>query len=551
MNPLKKPSSFEEQLKKQLDGSEWKPSDALWDRIEQNIQANSFEPKLQEKLVDYAVSPSEEVWGKVAAQLPDSPKRKGLLWYGSFALMVLFSFGVGYWINQITSNSQNQLANSQNQLANSSPVNVNPNQQATSAQTDAAITLPASQANKAINKSKSTASQQELPPMQEQASSASKMGANNTAKSLAEPTPEAQYTERSVAQSNSQQVLGRTNKKTNKTSAKQASRNANKRAEGLAINAENQPENGSNLPPVKEVEPIKEIAGKSDLSMSIPIMGEQEIKAPLPQPKEILSSKNMSSAPADSFSGEQLFRGNVYTEPEEILTQFSITAMGGMHLTNMYLSMPNSNKYALDKSYALRKGMESSALDFSGAFMVDYHFGKSWMISTGIGITSFTQSVKFNVAPANQTNPDRVQPVNLYMHASDSIIAGAGNTLENKYSFTEVPIQLSYLFKSDGAFQFGLSAGLSYGRLNLVSAYITDPSCIGILLVNDKDAFPKFRDVFFANFSPSVAMRINPSVALGLMPQFKMSLNSMVDNPDWVQQRPSLIGLNVFLRKRF
>ena len=169
MNPLKKPSSFEEQLKKQLDGSEWKPSDALWDRIEQNIQANSFEPKLQEKLVDYAVSPSEEVWGKVAAQLPDSPKRKGLLWYGGFAVMVLFSFGVGYWINQITSNSQRQLANSQNQLANSSPVNVNPNQQATSAQTDAAIPLQASQANKAINKSKSTASQQEVPAMQEQA----------------------------------------------------------------------------------------------------------------------------------------------------------------------------------------------------------------------------------------------------------------------------------------------------------------------------------------------------------------------------------------------
>jgi hypothetical protein len=48
-----------------------------------------------------------------------------------------------------------------------------------------------------------------------------------------------------------------------------------------------------------------------------------------------------------------------------------------------------------------------------------------------------------------------------------------------------------------------------------------------------------------------VAMRINSSVSLGLMPQFKMSLNSMVDNPDWVQQRPSLIGLHVFLRKRF
>ena len=137
------------------------------------------------------------------------------------------------------------------------------------------------------------------------------------------------------------------------------------------------------------------------------------------------------------------------------------------------------------------------------------------------------------------------------MHASDSIMAGSGNTLESKYSFTEIPIQLTYLFKSDGAFQFGLAGGLSYGRLNLVNAYITDPNCIGLLLVSDKNAFPKFKDVFFANFSPSVSMRVNGSTSIGLIPQFKIALHSMVNNPDWIQQRPALIGLNVFLRKRF
>jgi hypothetical protein len=195
--------------------------------------------------------------------------------------------------------------------------------------------------------------------------------------------------------------------------------------------------------------------------------------------------------------------------------------------------------------------MESPALDFAGGLLLNYHLGKSWIISSGIGISSFKQNVKFNVLPAVQTNPNLVQPRNLYVNANDSIVAGSSNTLENKYSFTEIPVLVTYQFFRESNVHLELTAGVSYGRLNLVNAYMPDPGCIGILVATDKSSFPEFKNVFFASFAPSVAFDINSSVALGLMPNVKVSMTSMVNNPNWIQQRPYSMGLGFFLRKKF
>ncbi|MBP7511707.1 MAG: hypothetical protein KA981_07240, partial [Bacteroidia bacterium] len=86
---MKKQSSFEEKLKKQLDGTEMKPSDALWNRIEQNMYADSFEPALQEKLENYTVDPRKEVWDQVESQLPESRRKRGFIWFASVATLLL------------------------------------------------------------------------------------------------------------------------------------------------------------------------------------------------------------------------------------------------------------------------------------------------------------------------------------------------------------------------------------------------------------------------------------------------------------------------------
>lgn len=503
MNPLKKPNSFEEKLKKQLDGSEWKPSDALWDRIEQNMPANSFEPLLQEKLENFMVHPSEEVWGKVEAQLPSARKKRGLLWFGSLALLAILSFGSGYLLHQ-----PSLIIKEEKVLA-----------------------------------SHSEGANQRLP----------KMGKQGIKFKRSEPKRETHLpAAKGLQPKNSlRSEIATVKVGWSKPAMRRASGNGLKQSTHVATPDTAASEVGRFAAGAVISNQVTEILGKTEIAQAIPTGSGQEIKAAMPEPKEIMASKNMVSSQTDSFAGEQIFRGNTYMEPEETFTQFSITAMGGMHQSYMHLSKPTASSYDLDKSYALRKETDKAAFDFSGAFLVNFHAGRSWLISAGIGITSFSQRVNFNVATAMQTNPTRVQPVNQYLHASDSIMAGKGNTLESKYSFTEIPIQLSYLFKTDGDFQFGLTGGFSYGRLNLVNAYLTDPSCVGLLLADGKDAFPKFKDVFFASFSPNVSMRLNSSASIGLMPQFKIGLHSMVDNQNWIQQRPALIGLNVFLRKRF
>ena len=510
MNPLKKPNNFEEQLKKQLDASEWKPSDALWGKIEQHIQANSFEPQLQEKLSDYVVQPSDEVWGKVASQLPESRKKYRLLWFGGMLLLILFSFGLGYFNKQV-SLEEKIIPQLNSEYTSELTLSTTKGRKSKSK-------MPGKKLND-IEKNKML-SQELVQPVLLNKKKINSSHQGNSANSNA-----------FIPIENKANKIVETKKA---LVVMPASSIIERKPSLLDSNNQQEP---LNLRP--EVNVVAAIAPN------------KEVKLPLPEPKEIISSNSILPPISDSTAGEKVFRGETYMEPEESFTQFSITVVGGVHLSEMFLTKPASNRYQLDQSYALRNEIEQPALDFSGAFLFDYHFGKSWMLSAGVGITSFSQRINFNVITANQSNPNRVQPVNLYTHATDSIIVGEGNSLESKYSFTEIPIQLSYLFKSDRKVQFALTAGLSYGRLNLVNAYLTDPNCIGLLLADDKDAFPKFKDVFFASFSPSLSVRMNSSASIGLMPQFKMALHSMIDNPDWIQQRPALVGLNVYLRKRF
>jgi hypothetical protein len=270
------------------------------------------------------------------------------------------------------------------------------------------------------------------------------------------------------------------------------------------------------------------------------------------EPKVILESINVSANPKDTFAEDKIFRGSAYMAPEETFTNFSLTAFAGIHQSMMKLSMPSQTSYSnLETSMDLRNEMESPSLDFSGGLLINYQLGKSWMLSSGIAITSFTQKVDFSVMPSVQSNPSLVQPANNYINPKDSIVVGSANSYENKYSFTEIPLYVSYHFPSESRVSFELMGGLSFGKLNLVNAYMPDPGCIGVLVVNDKASFPEFTNVFFASLAPSVAFKMNSSVDLGIMPSIKASLNSMVKNEEWIQQKPWLVGLGVYLRRRF
>lgn len=549
MSPLKKPNSFEEKLKDQLDGMEWKPSESLWNRIEQNMSADSFEPSIQGKLENYEVKPTQKVWENVEAQLPESRRKKGLLWFGSIAILLLATFGAGYWLNHIsepksialvqTDENENKMLPAINK-ATSETVNTN--------------------SKKALKAGKSEESESST----NSTKTTNTNNKQNKISNLALPIAEADLVQAETPKASKAKAISKVeitkNSKANIKKIAAVGVNFSGSSEGVTppTNVENNSNAVVNLygnintsspaqPEVKQNEKL-DVASNSGSKDAI---AKTDTISKVNEPKVIPETANFQSNVKDTFEENKVFRGSSYIAPEESFTKFSLSVYAGLHVSFMNLSMPSSSNYDLQKSYGLRKEMERPGLDFAGGLLLNYHFGKGWFVSTGIGIVGFQQTVNFNVLPANQTNPSYIQAKNLYVNLNDSIIAGNANTLENKYSFTEIPIWVGYQFSSEADVHIELLGGVSFGRLNLVNAYMTDPGCVGILVVNDKESFPKFKNVFFASLAPSVVFKLNSSVELGIMPNAKISLSNMVKNDQWIQQNPALIGLNFTLRKHF
>lgn len=542
MSPLKKPNNFEEKLKDQLDGMEWKPSESLWNRIEQNMSADSFEPTIQSKLENYQVKPTEKVWESVEAQLPESRRRKGIFWFGSIALLLLTTFGAGYWFNTIS--EPKTIAVNQPLVVENKPntTQINPIPEGIKPNNETIETIIISKAPEAIAMEKKELKQKRkistLAPI------AASSVLDQTEKKLAKrPASNKQTNKNKTAKSNTKKVVLATNL---------VSENSNGIISPIVTETSSilgEPAKSNELSQTKELRSANNENGSNHIAKDAsPKLDSSKSQF---EPKVIQESANFESNAKDTFSENKLFRGTSYIAPEESFTNFSLSVYAGMHMSFMQTKMPSSSNYSMQKSFDLRNEMETPGIDFAGGLLLNYHFGKGWFVSSGTGIVAFKQIVKFSVMPANQSNPSYIQSKNLYINLSDSIIAGNSNTLENKYSFTEIPLWVGYQFPSDGSVHFELMGGLSYGRLNLVNAYMTDPGCIGILVVNDKESFPQFQNVFFASIAPSVSYKINSSVELGLMPNLKFGLNNMVKNEQWIQQKPALLGINFTLRKHF
>lgn len=559
MSPLKKQNSFEEKLKEQLAGTEWKPSDALWSRIEQNIDADSFEPALQQKLENYSVEPRKEVWDNVEAQLPDSPRRRGLLWFSALTLVLIAAFSAGYWFSKIEPNTSLSVRTEKNtpmlppQMAN---LKVAKNKTATEtiSASDVAQGNQEATGEKYANSARNKNTGSKIASVQAEQFAETSLRTQKPASGIVVARPK----QKTASKSNSASALiAAADKPASRKglgSGAGSLAGANSNNNGSQNGAGGSSNNGGNNTHPESLNTTPQASGQPIANTTdSQNKGDQSATAkPNPEPKVILESINVNPNPKDTFEENKIVRGSSYIAPEETFTKFSVTAMAGAQMCNMLLSAPTKNVYGnLDQNLALRKEMESPALDFSGSLALNYHFGKNWYVFTGVGITSFKQKVEFAVLPANQTNPPRVQPINQYMNANDSIVAGSTNSFENKYSFTEIPLWLGYQFPSERKAHFELMGGISYARLNLVSAYMPDPSGVGMLIVDDKNAFPGFKNVVFAGIAPGVTFKINSSVELGGLLHAKMALNSMVDNEGWIQQKPVAIGLNFFLRKRF
>lgn len=509
MNPLKKQNSFEQKLRENLDGMEFKPSDALWDKIAQNMGTDSFEPKLQEKLANYTLEPTQETWDKVANQLPQNKRRFGWIWYSSLLALAFTLIGYNYF-NSPKNLPSKEIGSIEKPIEQSSPP-TNYNQ---------------------VNKTKASTIPTLPKKVETQLQIESRFEQKNTSQKIKNTEPlqtEAQLPEPSFLASP-------------------------KRKKGGSGNV--------NLPPIETafVSQTKENE-KNNSPLVIPKV-DDTTQTPLPEKTSTIlgnltppsQGKEISALVQNNSkdSSEPIIVSNTkeYLETDAAPTNFSLLAMLGTHMSYMTLTMPESNKYDLNKALDLRKEIETPQLDFSGGLQAEYAFAKKWYLRAGIGIVSFTQKVQYNILPVDSAI-NQVQAPNFYLHKQDSIIVGSTYALENKYSFTEFPVYLGYKISEQEDWNVDLNIGISYGRLNLVNAYMPDPSCVGLLIANDKNSFPKFKNVWFANLAPSISWNINARASVGLMPHLRIGINNMVDNPDWISQKPWSAGLNLFLRKRF
>lgn len=513
MNPLKKQNSFEQKLRENLDGMEFKPSDALWDKIAQNMGTDTFEPKLQEKLANYTVEPTQETWDKVASQLPENKRRFGWIWYASILTLAVTLIGYNYYKTSPNLPSSNVGQKIEERFEPSAKTSIGPTAQAnvktnkqppTKVETDIHVE-PIGENKLTAQNSKETKPLQTETKTPEPPMPVSPMrkngGSGNSSLPPIEPIISSQTSENSK---NNNSIF------------------ASKKEDAASTSSPTEPQ------PAKSPETKQE---------NSPAQG-----------KEI--SALVQNNAKDSSEPILVTNTKEYLESDAAPTNFSLLAILGTHMSYMSLTMPETKKYDLEKAFNLREEIEAPQLDFSGGLQAEYAFAKKWYVRAGIGIVSFTQKVQYNILPVD-TAMNQVQAPNYYLHKQDSIIVGSTYALENKYSLTEFPVYVGYNIANNEDWNIDLNVGMSYGRLNLVNAYMPDPSCVGLLIASDKNAFPQFKNVWFANIAPSVSWNINARASVGLMPHLRLGLNNMVDNPDWISQKPWSAGLNLFLRKRF
>lgn len=515
MSLLKKQSNIEDKLKSKFSDAEINPSKSLWELIEQKIDNSPFENKLQNKLNNATVNPSDKVWLALENNLPSgkSKKKRIVFWFSIITLIGMMLSSMLYVdVLNSTKSTKTKLLN---KFSNK-----------------AAATLNQTEKNKLEIKYKNTATSKQVANY----NSRFKPAANN----LTDVNAIADFTSKSKNIKNKNNVNVKNTVFINSTAiSNQLQLNSNKpllQQGTININADAQ--NKEINQPIQLPEPS---AAKSQFaSNSSNENNPPSIKPVLQQPDSVQITLKTANNP------------NAYTKPNEVLTKYGITVNIGYQITGVSIKLPQNTLYNLNKAYKLRQSLENASADWTGGFLLSYYQTEKIIISAGINITNIKQNLSYNLAlPAGSTDTLRSLPVYAYMHPTDSITQGTTNSLENKYSYTEFPVQVNYSFNPQKYVSLEIYGGLSYALLTNVNVYTIDVNCIGLMQITDKEQFPKYRNIFMAFGGAGLVYKFNPTVQFGSTLFAKTGLNNMVNNNNWINEIPYMFGLNLFLRKRF
>ena len=537
---------------------ETKPSDSLWAKLEKELDTDSFEPTLRAKFEDFSLPVSEQTWTNIEAQLPQERNKKRILafWFTGIFLTALslgfitsrFYFPGNSSDNSIAIVNGPQKVENQLPLTNQQKLNEveSSTQEESSNQQKIKNSSLTNEETKQNSVSENTAA--EISNSENIASENATLESSNAKNSVFVSTSAKSSAKRSRTKKSSGNIISNSAVSARAIALGAKSSKAKKQSSNL----------GSNTNAATSAIPPVDLNTKQ--SVNSPQLA-QTIEKPNPVKQEVRELQDVSPKiklddvqikfDKDSIVRTQEVNTENYESEDDKPGKFSISAIVGVYRTEMLLSKPSSSIYDLNKVYDLRTKLEKPSVDWSGGFLLNYHVNNHWMISSGVQISNFKQALHYDLAEPKADTFGQIQSQNLYLHPTDSIIEGHVKTAVNKYSFTEIPIWITYSILTDKKVGFDFMLGYSLAFLTSVNAYMPDPAMVGLLTVNDKTSFPFLKGSSFINIAPAVTYRINNTVQLGLMPQFKLGLSSVIDNKNWIQEKPMAIGINFYLRKRF
>ncbi len=544
MNHLNNQNKFEQKLKEQFDNFEAKPNEALWENIAQNIPSDNFEKTLATKLNTLKYEPHENIWLAIEKRLPFMVQlNKKLIYLWAF---VVLSFGVfaGIFINKMMNNSKTSGALSHPKafvwLERKSEMRIEigelrigkselaiSNKQLATSHTD--LVEGGNNENGVVEIENHAINANNIPNnLLVQNAIAEKVKRNNLQKT------NTIYNDKSQEIKPDEPTLpfGYRKGVSNNTISKSID------SASLPLATKNpEPITNNNVPPLAENS--LPVIGKSVLEPNKDTVAEN---TNLTKTEKIVTTPKNTNVLAQQVSDEN------YTGPSLKKEKLTIIAYAGLGFSYMRYAAGNDKENSTTNQL-LREQTESSESEITGGFLIGYDLTKRFTISSGLILANFKQTMNFSKEKAK--NPTGNFEENL-IYFNDTITTGNTNSTTLKYSFTEIPLFITYKALETQKFELALQTGLGIGFVTGINTYIINTNNIGVYEVTNKDDFPAFKNTLFFSFQPQFTYNLNsPGVSVGLMPIIKTSITNIVNDENWLKQYPYNMSVNVFLRKRF
>lgn len=569
-------NDFEKKLKKHLGDTEYKPAESLWDRIDKEVNKPEFEQRVEGKIGRYELAPKPETWEYIEANLPPEPKswkRSGKLWYGIVALLLISGAIIGYQLNRSFNQEEDALVYQHGtdmaETGNEMPERIQEAEQLKQIQSKPATNgLNNERKQEVLVEQKGTVKPETITDV---ASSPVKVrtgdntkpqtpGKNtvNTLPASAQPLTKGNTVvaggtktdQGSVSDTENARPVAALEKETRPLNTNIAAldhgrntlNNNTVAQSNTLLGRKENPENAAEKAHPNEPQPQKDdlVTPEPDKSLS---PGNEPDATLAPDTSQPVPAKNTGKPVAQANDSVNGLPFNAIDDQPPV--RLSITVLTGIHQSNMKLVAPSN----MQANKAMRERVETPEWDFTGGFLLDYKVNEQVLISSGLILTSFSMGMSYNALPSNRSA--RLEPGATYENSRDSIVSGSNLSSRIKYSWNEIPLFVTYRFKTSKRVGVELRGGISYAMISTVDAGMVGQDNIGVLVMKTKESFPVLQNSIFTHLYAGISYKLNETVSLNAMPYVRYSLNSMIRNEKWIQQHPWMMGLSMGLRKSF